>query len=180
MLKPICQDWCGDYCGPSSLKRWREWRHLPRTMCVRNRFHTESLGEGKFGNMHCRPLTTDLSFHPAMFHSILRIYPKKQWDLCSIILGLPWLRIHLPTRETWVQSSVQEDSMCQRATNPMHHNYWSLNVLEPTSSNYRAHVLQLLKPAHLQPVLTNFQLCKCPKPRAWSRQIWGVCEKNTT
>ena len=100
-------------------------------MCVRNRFHTQSLGEGKSGNMHCRPLTTDLLSHPATFHSILRIYPKKQWDLCSeIIAGLPWLRIHLPVRETWVQSLVQEDPMCRRATNPTHHNSWSLNVLE--------------------------------------------------
>ena len=36
----------------------------------------------------------------------------------------------------------------------MHHNYWA-GALEPASDNYWAHVPQLLKPAHLEPVLRN-------------------------
>ena len=34
-----------------------------------------------------------------------------------------WLRIHLPMQETLVQSLVQEDPTCRRATKPVHHNY---------------------------------------------------------
>ena len=44
--------------------------------------------------------------------------------------------------------------MLRGATKPVRHNYWAC-ALESTSDNYRAHVPQLLKPAHLQPVLRN-------------------------
>ena len=43
---------------------------------------------------------------------------------------------------TWVRALVQEDPTCRGATKPVHHNYW-------------AHMPQLLKPAHLEPVLHN-------------------------
>ena len=45
----------------------------------------------------------------------------------SINLGtslvVQWLRICLLMQEIWVQSLVQEDSTCLRATKPMHLNY---------------------------------------------------------
>ena len=50
--------------------------------------------------------------------------------------------ITLPTKIHIVQSLVQEDSTCHRATKPVHH-------------NYRAHLLQLLKPACLESMLCN-------------------------
>ena len=53
-----------------------------------------------------------------------------------------------------VRSLVQEDSTCQEATKPMPHNSWAPG-LEPRNPNYWAHVLQLLKPADLEPVLPN-------------------------
>ena len=53
-----------------------------------------------------------------------------------------WLRICLPMQRTWVRALVWEDPSCHGATKPVHH-------------NYQAHVLQLLKPAHLEPVLHN-------------------------
>ena len=34
-----------------------------------------------------------------------------------------WERIHLPVQETQVQSLVQEDPICHRATKLVHHNY---------------------------------------------------------
>ena len=45
-----------------------------------------------------------------------------------------WLRVHLPLQGTQVQPLVQEDPTCHRAA-------------KPTSHNYRAHVLQQLKPS---------------------------------
>ena len=53
-----------------------------------------------------------------------------------------WLRIRLPVQGTWFRALVREDPTCRRAAKPMCHNYW-------------AHVLQLLKPACLEPVLCN-------------------------
>ena len=55
---------------------------------------------------------------------------------------------------TRVWSLAREDPTCCRATKPMCHNYWAC-ALEPMSHNYWAHVPQLLKPAHLEPVLHN-------------------------
>ena len=42
-----------------------------------------------------------------------------------------WIRIYPPMQGTWVQSLVQEDSTCHRATKPVHHNYW-VHALERT------------------------------------------------
>ena len=65
-----------------------------------------------------------------------------------------WLRICLSMQGTWLRALVQEDPTCHRATKPVRHNYWAC-TLEPASHNYWAHVLQLLKPACLEPVLRN-------------------------
>ena len=63
-----------------------------------------------------------------------------------------WIRIRLPMQGTWVRSLVQDDPTRRGATKPVHHNYWAC-ALEPVSHNYWAHEPQLLKPAHLEPVL---------------------------
>ena len=55
---------------------------------------------------------------------------------------------------TRVQALVREDPTFRGATKPVHHNYWDC-ALEPASHNYWAHVPQLLKPVHLEPVLRN-------------------------
>jgi len=49
-----------------------------------------------------------------------------------------WLRICLPMQGTWVQSLLQEDSTCLRATKPMRHNNGSLRALEPVLHNKEA------------------------------------------
>ena len=72
-----------------------------------------------------------------------------------------WLRIRLPVQGTRVRALVREDPTCHRATKPVHHNYWDC-ILEPTIHNYWAHVLQLLQPACLEPVLCNKE-----KPLQW-------------
>ena len=58
-----------------------------------------------------------------------------------------WLRIHLQMQGT----QVREDPTCHRATKPASHNYW-------------AHVPQLLKPEHLEPVARNKRSHQNEKP----------------
>ena len=74
-----------------------------------------------------------------------------------------WLRICLPMQRTWVRALVWEDPTCRRATKPVRHNYWAC-ALEPTGHNYWARVPQLLKPAHLEPVLCNKRSHSNEKP----------------
>ena len=74
------------------------------------------------------------------------------WSGASLVVQ--WLRTHLPMHGTWVRALVQEDPTCRGATKPVCHNYWAC-ALEPASHNYWAHMPQLLKPAHLEPVLRN-------------------------
>ena len=57
-------------------------------------------------------------------------------------------------QETWVQSLIQEDPTWQGAAKPMSHSYWTC-ALKPRNHNYWDHVLQLLKPVHLERVLCN-------------------------
>ena len=64
---------------------------------------------------------------------------------------------------TWVWALVREDPTCCGATKPMCHNYWAC-TLQPMSHNYWAHVPQLLKPAHLEPVLCNKRSHRNEKP----------------
>ena len=55
---------------------------------------------------------------------------------------------------TRVRALVQEDPTYRGATKPMRHNYWAC-ALEPASHNYWVHMTQLLKPAHVEPMLRN-------------------------
>ena len=54
---------------------------------------------------------------------------QKSFDRASLVVQL-W-RNHLPMKETWVWSLIQEDL----TTKPMHHNYWA-SALEPGNLNY--------------------------------------------
>ena len=65
-----------------------------------------------------------------------------------------WLRTRLPMQGTRVQALVREDPTCRGATKPVRHNYWAC-APESASCNYWAHMLQLLKPARLEPVLNK-------------------------
>ena len=76
---------------------------------------------------------------------------------------------------TQVPALVQEDSTCRGATKPVRHNYWACTLepvshnywacaLEPTSHNYWVLAPQLLKPAHLEPVLRNKRRHRNEKP----------------
>ena len=78
-------------------------------------------------------------------------------------LVVQWLRIRLPMQGTRVRALVREDPTCRGATKPVRRNYWAC-ALKPKSHNYWAHVLQLLKPLSLEPVLRNKRSHRNAKP----------------
>ena len=86
---------------------------------------------------------------------------KPQW---GTLLVVQWLRIHLLGQGTRVPALVREDPTCCGATKPMCPSYWAC-ALEPTSHNYWACMPQLLKPAHLEPVLHNREGTAMRSPR---------------
>ena len=75
---------------------------------------------------------------------------SKAYRQRSIYLGTSlvvlWIRIHLPMQGTGVPSLIWKDSTCLGATKLVGH-------------NYRANVLQLLKPERLEPVLYKISYC---------------------
>ena len=64
---------------------------------------------------------------------------------------------------TQVRALVQEDPICRRATKPVHHNYRAC-ALEPANHNCWAHVPQLLKSVHLEPMLRDKRSRRTEKP----------------
>ena len=75
-----------------------------------------------------------------------------------------WIRISLPMQGMWVRSLLKEDPTCHRAVKP------TTNAPQPMNPHSRAHepqllslcvtateacMVQLLKPACLEPVLCN-------------------------
>ena len=74
-----------------------------------------------------------------------------------------WLRIRLPMQWTRVRAPVWEGPTCRGAAKPVCQNCWAW-ALEPASHNYWAHVPQLPKPAHLEPVLRNKRNHRSEKP----------------
>ena len=64
---------------------------------------------------------------------------------------------------TRVWALVREDPTCRGAAKPMRHNYWAC-TLEPASHNYWAREPQLLKPAHLEPMLRDKRSHRNEKP----------------
>ena len=80
--------------------------------------------------------------------TIFQFWKNKWWKTVHIKVGyqaslvVQQLRICLAMQGTLAWSLIREDPTCHRATKPMCHDYW-------------AHVLQLLKPEHLEPMLCN-------------------------
>ena len=74
------------------------------------------------------------------------------------------------------RSLVWEDPTCRGATKPVRQNYWAC-ALEPVSHSYWAHVPQLLKPVHLEPVLRNKEKPPQWEARALQRRV-GPARRN--
>ena len=89
--------------------------------------------------------------------------------------GVQWLGICMPMQGTQVRSLIWKDPTCRRAIKAMPHN-WT-RTLGPTSCNYRAHMLQLLKPRH-----SRAHAPQQEKPPQWEahRQPWRVAPLTTT
>ena len=108
---------------------------------------------GTLGTVHGMRYSTDFfisDVHIMSWNCILQNYfflikyfqhYQKSFDWASLVVQ--WWRNHLPMKETWVWSLIQEDLM----TKPMHHNYWA-SALEPGNLNYWS-------PCALEPVLHN-------------------------
>ena len=74
--------------------------------------------------------------HPQIFFSIFVNPPSKL--PCQASLVAQWIRIHLPVQGTQVQSLVQEDSTCCRATMPACHNYCVPRVMPCNSRSHHS------------------------------------------
>ena len=99
----------------------------------------------------------DVVFSSMATLSIILVYLKLSVNKTLPVgtsLVAQWLRIHLPMQGTRVRALVWEDPTCHGAMKPVRHDYWAY-TLEPMSHNYWVHMPQLLKPAHLEPVLRN-------------------------
>ena len=125
---------------------------------VKHTFGFHSLNPPKCINVHTHSVRL-LNF--PTFSSTLDIISYLKY--CRTSLVTQWLRICLPVQGTRVRALVQEDPTCRRATKPVYHNYWAY-ALEPECCNYWAHVPQLLKPAHLEPMLCNKRSHRNEKP----------------
>ena len=73
-----------------------------------------------------------------IFHFIYNIYIYNLKGQLRISLVVQWLRIYLPTQETELQSLVQEEPTCHKATKPASHNYRAY-ILESMPCNKRTH-----------------------------------------
>ena len=89
--------------------------------------------------------------------------PLQRTTVSGTFLVAQWLRIRLAMQGTRVRAPVREDPTCRGATKPVCHNYWAC-ALESASYNYWAHMSQLLKSVHLEPVLCKKRSHRNEKP----------------
>ena len=75
-----------------------------------------------------------------------------------------WIGTCLPMQGPWVWSLIWENSTCFRATEPVHHNYWSPWARGFMSHSYWSWVLQLWKPKHPEPLIHNKRRHRNEKP----------------
>ena len=119
---------------------WKDRKHLNSNCSTPTKHHR------KYCDPHPHPWQQKWVRKP-------RLLPLQDYNERNSLVT-QWLRIHLPVQGTQVRALVWEDSTCCGPTKPVHHNYWAC-ALEPASHSYWAHVPQLLKPTHLEPMLRN-------------------------
>ena len=89
--------------------------------------------------------------------------PQKTEKRTSLVVQ--WLGVCLPIQGTQVQSPVQEDSLCHRATKPMHCNYWAWALARRCHSYRSSHALE---PGH------NYWIARTATTEAWVLQHWDL------
>ena len=129
---------------PSTLSRGPRGQndYHNNTKTLTSLFHSHSLLSVQ---CNLQNITTDWAPKQRWRPSYLLLSQTLKWGTSLVA---QWLRIRLAMQGTRVRALVREDSTCQAATKPVCHNYW-------------AHMPQLLKPVHLEPVLHN------EKPLQW-------------
>ena len=121
-----------NYRTPSWHQRIAWWCGKPQKTHTHTGTGTRILACTSWFNLYPFPL------FDSQMHGLWALYQ----ETCGTSLAVQWLRIRLPMQGTRVHPLVREDPTCHGATKPVRHNYWAC-------------VLQLLKPAHLEPVLRN-------------------------
>ena len=78
----------------------------------------------------CWPANPQSSPAPSFYQYVVQIPPLRT------SLLVQWTSILLPMQGAWIWSLVWENPTCQRATNPLCHNYWAC-ALEPVFCSKR-------------------------------------------
>ena len=102
----------------------RHWRHLGQGACGPQPRSKQD--RGRVSTPECAAFSSRQPALRNLGSQLLYTATVKTCDDQSLVVQ--WMRLHLPTQGTRVQSPVQEDSTCLRTTKPMCHNYWSLRV----------------------------------------------------
>ena len=136
------------------------WSHYGSHYTVKIAIFSHPVGSKYFPTSPWIPQVS-VMFLWSVLHLILDLCDIKNASRTSLVVQ--WLRICLPMQGTQVRALVREDPTCRGAAKPMSHHYW-VCALEPASHNYWAHVPQLLKPVHLEPVLCNKRSHRNEKP----------------
>ena len=89
------------------------------------------------GRNYCNNPDRSPPFFTRPLQFIFSHYSKTEFFKIKIRASLvaQWWRIHLPMHQIQVQSLIQGDSTCYRATKLMYHKYWGCS-LEPGSCSY--------------------------------------------
>ena len=128
--------WLIDWIRTRKTKGMRTQLYLKRTRLHLQtdvvRFATSS---SAFQNTLSIALTSQFALQTLTLPSL-----KNKPGTSSLVVQ--WIRIHLPMQGTQVRSLVREHSTCCGTSNPVCQNYW-------------VPILQLLKPACLEPMLHN-------------------------
>ena len=127
-----------------ALARWGEEFRSPLGQGLGLQGLWERTGSGKEILPRCLwlpqawPISVDVWHNPVSFiyHLLMQIKITMRYHLTLVrmviikslqgaFLVVQWLRIHLEVQGTPVQSLVQKDSICYRATKPLCRSYWA-------------------------------------------------------
>ena len=141
--------WCATVHEVAKSWTWLiDWIRTRKTKGMRTQLYL------KRTQLHLQTDVVRFATSSSAFQSTLSIALMSQFALQTLTLPslknkpgtsslvVQWIRIHLPMQGTQVRSLVREHSTCCGTSNPVCQNYW-------------VPMLQLLKPACLEPMLHN-------------------------
>ena len=138
---------CFHYCGPGSIPDWglRSCKLLTR-QSIKEKTSIEKTSVIYCVDEDVGKWTLSMEMFFLLEERIGDIFQyrkctkhlNQEFDTGTSLV-VQWLRICLPKQGTWLQSLVQEDPTCRRATGPIHGNYCSRCATEPVLHNGRHH-----------------------------------------